>query len=66
MMKYKGHLARVEPDSDAKLFHGQVIGFRDVITFQANRAADIEKAFHDSVEGYFGFCKERGEARARS
>jgi predicted HicB family RNase H-like nuclease len=70
MMKYKTYFAKVEFDSDAKRFHGQVIGIgigiRDVIAFQANHTADIEKAFDDSVEGCFGFRKERGEARARS
>ena len=62
MMEYKGYLGEVEFDEDAQLLHGRVIGIRDVITFQADKLSKIEKAFHDSVDDYLAFCKERGEA----
>ncbi len=61
MMQYKGYLGRVEFDAEARLLHGQVVGIRDVVTFQADSAAKIEKAFCDSVDDYLAFCKERGE-----
>lgn len=60
-MKYKGYVARVEYDDDAKIFHGEVIGLRDVITFQGKTVEEIEKAFKDSVDDYLAWCKERGE-----
>lgn len=31
MMKYKGYIGQVEYDSEAKLFHGEVIGLKDTI-----------------------------------
>ena len=34
MMQYKGYTGKVEFDSEADIFHGEVIGLRDVITFQ--------------------------------
>ncbi|MDB5083198.1 MAG: HicB family protein, partial [Bacilli bacterium] len=34
MMNYKGYLARIEFDSEARMFHGEVINTKDVITFQ--------------------------------
>ena len=49
-MKYKGYIGRVEYDDDAKIFHGEVVGLRDVITFQGTTVAEIEKAFKDSVD----------------
>ena len=61
MMKYKGYLGKVDFDDEAKLLHGQVVGLRDVITFQADDAKGIEKAFHDSVDDYLAFCADRGE-----
>jgi len=61
MMQYKGYIGRVEYDAEAKLLHGEVAGLRDVITFQADSAADIEKAFRESVDDYLAFCRERGE-----
>ena len=60
-MKYKGYIGRVEYDDDAKIFHGEVVGLRDVITFQGTTVAEIEKAFKDSVDDYLSWCKERGE-----
>jgi predicted HicB family RNase H-like nuclease len=61
MMKYKGYLGRVEFDGEAKLLHGEVVGIRDVVTFQANSANQVEKAFRDSVDDYLSFCAQRGE-----
>jgi len=61
MMKYKGYIGQVEYDSDAKLFHGEVLGMRDVITFQGKTVNELEKAFKDSINDYLAWCKERGE-----
>lgn len=60
-MKYKGYLAQVIFDSDAKIFHGDVMGLRDVITFQGTIVKELERAFKDSVDDYIKWCKERGE-----
>ena len=61
MTQYKGYIGKVEFDPDARILHGEVAGIRDVVTFQANSIAGIEKAFHDSVDDYLAFCKKRGE-----
>lgn len=61
MMRYKDYLARVEYDDESNIFHGEVINTRDVITFQGKSVEGLKKAFEDSVEDYFAFCKERGE-----
>jgi len=60
-MKYKGYEAVVRFDEDAKIFHGEVIYIKDVITFQEYSNDGLRKAFEDSVEDYLAFCKERGE-----
>lgn len=60
-MKYKDYLARVEFDDEANIFHGEIINTRDVITFQGQTVAELNKAFKDSVEDYLTFCAERGE-----
>jgi predicted HicB family RNase H-like nuclease len=61
MMKYKGYVGKVEYDSDAKLFHGEVIGLKDVITFQGKTVNELEKAFKDSINDYLEWCEERDE-----
>jgi predicted HicB family RNase H-like nuclease len=60
MMEYKGYLGTVEYDADAKLFHGDIINTRDVITFQGTTVEEIDTAFRDSIEDYLAWCKEDG------
>jgi predicted HicB family RNase H-like nuclease len=60
-MRYKGYEAVVEFDDEAEIFHGEVINIRDVITFQGDNVKGLKQAFHDSVDDYLEFCKERGE-----
>jgi len=61
MMKYKGYYGEVEYDDEAKIFHGEVIGLKDVITFQGKNVTEIEKAFKDSINDYLEWCHKRGE-----
>jgi predicted HicB family RNase H-like nuclease len=62
MKEYKGYVASVEYDSEAELFHGEVVGIRDVVTFQGNSVKELKKAFQDSIDDYLDFCRTRGEA----
>ena len=61
-MKYKGYIGQVAYDEDAKIFHGEVIGLKDVITFQGESVKELEQAFKDSINDYLEFCEERGES----
>jgi predicted HicB family RNase H-like nuclease len=61
MMEYKGYIGRVEFDDEAGALHGEVVGIRDVVTFEGTSVAEIEQAFQDSVDDYLDFCRERGE-----
>lgn len=61
MMKYKGYIGHVEYDDQAKIFHGEVVGLRDIITFQGKSVEELEQAFKDSVDDYLAWCKGRGE-----
>jgi len=60
MMEYKGYIGIVNFDSDAKIFHGDVINTRDVITFQGTSVKEIEKSFKESIDDYIKWCKEDG------
>ncbi len=61
MLNYKGYTGQVVYDDEVRIFHGEVIDTRDVITFQGRSVEEIEKAFRDSVDDYLEFCKQRGE-----
>lgn len=61
MLEHRGYKGRVELDSDARLLHGEIVGTRDVITFQGTNVDELEQAFRDSLDDYLEFCAERGE-----
>jgi len=61
MMEYKGYLGTVEYDAQAKVFHGDIINTRDVITFQGKTVNEIERAFKESIDDYIAWCEEEGE-----
>jgi predicted HicB family RNase H-like nuclease len=60
MMEYKEYIGTVEYDAEARIFHGDVINTRDIITFQGTTVEEIEKAFKDSIDDYITWCKEEG------
>ena len=64
-MKYKGYSGTVSFDEEAEIFHGEVEGLRDVVTFQGTTVEEIKRAFRESVEDYLTFCAERGESPER-
>jgi predicted HicB family RNase H-like nuclease len=63
-MEYKGYRGVVEFEGD-RLF-GRVIGIKDTITFEGQSIQGITRSFHDSINDYLKFCKERGEEPAKS
>lgn len=58
---YKGYSAKVYVDEEQGILHGEVLGIADVVTFQGKDVEELVKAFHDSVDDYLAYCKERGE-----
>ena len=60
MMEYKGFIGTVEYDAEAKIFHGDIINTKDVITFQGTTVKEIESAFKESIDDYISWCKEEG------
>jgi predicted HicB family RNase H-like nuclease len=58
MMEYKGYMGKVEYDADSNTFHGEVVGTRDVITFEGRSVEELYQALKDSVDVYLEVCKE--------
>ncbi len=61
MLKYKGYTGVVQFDDQAMIFHGEVIGLRDVITFRGTTPEEIKKEFESSIDGYINWCRELGQ-----
>jgi predicted HicB family RNase H-like nuclease len=62
MMTYKGYSGNVRFDDEAELFHGEVLGVRDVVTFQGTTVDELKTAFEESIDDYLEFCEERSES----
>ncbi len=58
MMSYRGYNGYFEYDEKADIFHGQVIGIRDVITFQGRSIDDLKVALKDSIDDYLEMCEQ--------
>ncbi len=58
---YKGYQGRAEYDAAADLFHGELLGIRDVITFVGKTPRKLQKAFQASVDDYLDWCGRRGK-----
>ena len=62
MMTYKGFVGVVEYDDEARIFSGEVINTRTVLTFQGTSVDEVEREFHASVDDYLAWCEEDGVA----
>lgn len=60
MLKYKNYTGIVEYDPDGKIFTGEVIGLRDVITFHGRTPTELERSFQKSVDLYLEMCQRDG------
>ena len=61
MMKYKGYTGHFDYDEDADIFHGNILGIRDVVTFQGRSLDELKAALHDSIDDYLEMCEKHGK-----
>ncbi len=59
-MKYKGYSAQVVFDEHDQVLHGRVLNTRDVISFEADSAREVNQAFRDAINDYLEQCSELG------
>ena len=62
MMTYKGYTGKTEYDDDAEIFYGEVIGFRDVVTYKGASVRELQKSFRESIDEYLAFCERMDKA----
>lgn len=60
-MIYKGYAARIEFDSEDRVFFGRLAGIQDIITFHGKTVDELEDAFKEAVDDYLATCAQRGE-----
>lgn len=60
-MKYKEYTGIIDFDEEGRIFHGEVLGLRDVITFQGESVEELEQAMAESIDFYLDWCAERNK-----
>ena len=60
MLRYHNYVGIVEYDAEGKIFTGEVIGLRDVITFQGRTPEELEQSFRASLDFYLEMCQQDG------
>ena len=66
MLKFKNYLGVVEYDDIGKIFTGEVVGIRSVITFQGRTPEELEQSFRNSIDLYLEMCAEDGISPEKS
>lgn len=56
--EYNGYLGSIEYDPEDKLYYGSLLNIDDFINYHAGDVVDLEKHFHDAVDGYIEFKEE--------
>jgi predicted HicB family RNase H-like nuclease len=60
-MTYKGFTARIEFDDADSIFHGRLLGIRDVVGFHADTVNELREAFREAVDDYLEACAKLGK-----
>jgi predicted HicB family RNase H-like nuclease len=60
VIEHKGYFARIEFDGSAGMFHGRVVGMRDVLDFYGSSVEELKRAFQETVEDYVAWCRQDG------
>ena len=60
IMKYKDYIGSVEFSEADKLFYGQVLGIRSLISYEGTNAKELIDDFHGAVDEYLESCRKEG------
>ncbi len=61
VIKYKSYTGTVHFDVGDEIFHGRVLGVRDVIGFEGNSVTELVKDFRNAIDDYLDTCKQIGK-----
>jgi predicted HicB family RNase H-like nuclease len=60
-MMHKGYAARINFDSDDKLFVGRIAGINDIVGFHGDSVDALTAAFEEAVDDYLAACAKLGK-----
>ena len=62
ILEYKGYYTKIEYSVEDQVLYGKIEGIKDLVNFECENLADVEKEFHDAVDDYLAFCEDLGQS----
>ena len=66
ILEYKGYYGDVHFSAEDDSLIGEVIGINDIIIFQGETVQELKNSFHQVVDDYLIYCRERGKEPDKS
>jgi predicted HicB family RNase H-like nuclease len=60
ILKYRGYEGTAEIDMDRMVCRGKILFIDDLVTYEAEKPADLQKEFEEAVDDYLETCAELG------
>ena len=60
-LEYRGYHTIIHFSPDDACLYGKIEGIDDLVSFEGNTEAELERDFHAAVDDYLDFCKEIGK-----
>ena len=60
ILRYKGFEGTAELDVGKGICHGRLLFVSDVVTYQSDSPASLQKAFEEAVDDYLATCESLG------
>jgi predicted HicB family RNase H-like nuclease len=57
VIKYKEYIASINFSAEDEVFHGKILGIKDLVLFEGKSVNELKKAFKESIEDYLETCK---------
>ena len=60
-LHYKDYIGSVLFSEEDSVFHGKIVGIKDLVSFEGDSVSALIEDFHNSVDEYFEFCETKGK-----
>lgn len=61
ILEYKGYFTHVQYSVEDGVLYGRIEGIADLVTFESENCAEIEREFQAAVDDYLALCEEVGK-----
>jgi len=61
-IQHKGYVGSAEFSDEDEVFHGKLLGIRDLVTYEAKDVVGLKQSFRDAVEDYLRTCADNGRS----